>query len=87
MLGVPHNSVLGPLFYNILVNDFGDGNTVYACDKSVESMVIRLEDDITRTLDPFKDKRIIANPKKCRVMFLGRGQHQEFLVKIEKKID
>ena len=52
--------------FNIFVSDFifvmkssdiwnfaGD-NTVYACDKDVESVARRLEDDITRALDRHK---------------------------------
>ena len=67
------------------VCNFADDNTVYACDKDVESVAMRLEDDISRALDWFKDNRMVANPKKFQVMFLGLKQHQEFFLEIENK--
>ena len=67
------------------VCNFADDNTVYACDKDVESVAMRLEDDISGALDSFKHKKkMVANPKKFQVMFLGLKQHQEFLLEIEK---
>ena len=57
----------------------------YACDKDVESVAMKLEDDISRALDWFKDNRMVANPKKFQVMFLGLKQHQEFFLETENK--
>ena len=82
---------------NIFVNDlifamksshvcnFADDCTVYACDKDVESVAMRLEDDISRALDWFNDNRMVANPKKIQAMFLGLKQHQEFFLEMENK--
>ena len=56
-----------------------------ACDIDVDSMARRLEDDIPRALDCFKQNRMVANPKKFQLMFLGLTQHQEFLLEIESK--
>ena len=58
---------------------------MHACDKDVESLAMRLEDDISRALDWFKDNRMVANPKKFQVMLLGLKQHQEFFLEIENK--
>ena len=92
----PQGSALGPLFFNIFVNDFifamksshvcnfGDYNTVYACEKYVESVAMRLEDDISRALDWLKGSRMVPNPKKIQVMFFGLKQHQEFFLGTEK---
>ena len=54
-------TVLGPLLFNIILamNDFilalkstyvcnfADDNTIYACDKDVESLAARLENDVS----------------------------------------
>ena len=59
---------------------------LYVCGKDVESVAMRLEDDIPKALDWFKHNRMVANPKKFQVMFLGLKQHQEFLLEIGNKI-
>ena len=61
-IGIPHGSVLVPLLLNIFIKDlfliemesdicnFADDTTIYACDTSIEAVIIRLESDLHRML-------------------------------------
>ena len=96
--GVPQGSVLGTSLLKFFINDIifamnsshvcncADDNTVYVCDKDVESVARRLEDDIPRALDRSQHKRMVENPKNFQVMLLGLKQHQGFLLEVGNNI-
>ena len=81
--GVPQGSVLGPLIFNIFINDFffflnecdvcnfADDNSIYASGTSQEEICSKLEKEMKIAMTWFQDNSMGANPKKIQFMILG----------------
>ena len=98
LTGVPQGSVLGPLLFNIYLNDlfwvnrntdacnFADDTTIYSCDHDLETVIRNLEHDSLLAMEWFECNNMKLNPDKCHLLVSGH-KHEWLWAKIgEDKI-
>ena len=80
--GVPQGSVLGPLIFNLYINDlfyiintdvcnYADDTTPYAVDMSIKKLMAKLELASDKAMDWFHYNGMKSNSSKCKLLVYG----------------
>ena len=92
--GIPQGSILGPLLFNIFINDiflvveksdicnFADDNTLYSHGSNLPLILNNIEQHMRNLLYWFKINSLKASPGKFQFMILGKKNRLKYSLKI-----
>ena len=78
ILGLPQGSILGPILFNVFINDlllfiketdicnFADDTNLYAWGKDLDTISFKLEIETNTAIQWLKDNEMVANPSKIQ---------------------
>jgi len=97
-ISVPQGSILGPLLFNIFINDlflfieksevcnFADDNTLFSGNKNLDCVFSNLNSDLNNVIEWFKINSLKANPGKFQFMVLGANKNDSFHLNVAGKV-